>query len=587
MENKPPLKASMVQNQYGERLIKIVFPYEITLLNKIRSLAGREYNMKHKFWTAPIYIETLESLILWGFTLDKNLIRFIEKVKKQRQLIQIEGIEGLKGELFPFQYLGVSFIETNKGRALIADEMGLGKTIQALAWLQLHRDLSPVVVVVPASLKLNWKREAEKWLPYPKVEILYGKLPWKPIGKIIVINYDILWDWRQMIRLIQPKVIITDECHYYKNSAARRTKAVKYIAKNVNNIIALSGTPIVNRPIEAFNAINIINPELFPKRMDFAFTFCGARHNGYGWDFNGATNTERLHKILTDSIMIRRLKKDVLPELPDKQYSFVPIELDNKQEYDHAERDFIEYIRNKSGKKFEDAYKVTENKLKAELKGFMEKYKIKNINFGEHNLDIDEAKKAYQSTQVNKAAAAETLTQIELLKQLAVKGALKESIAWIENFIEIENKLVIFATHRFVIDELMNHFPKIAVRIDGRTPMKDRQRAVDVFQHNPKVKLFIGNIQAAGVGITLTAASNVVFLELPWTPGALVQAIDRVHRIGQKDSVNVYYLFAVNTIMEKIANLIDRKQKILAEVLDGKKLDSGSLLSELMNEYKL
>ena len=581
------LKATMVQNQYGERLIKIVFPYELTLLNKIRSLAGREYNIKHKFWTAPIYVESLESLITWGFTLDKNLLRFIEKVKKQHQLIQIEGIKGLKGKLKPFQYLGVSFIEMNKGRALIADEMGLGKTIQALAWLQLHRDLFPVVVVVPASLKLNWKREAEKWLPYPKVEILSGKQLWKPRGKIVIINYDILWDWRQIIRLIKPKVIITDECHYYKNSRARRTKAVKYIAKNIDNIIALSGTPIVNKPIEAFNAINLINPELFPKRMDFAFTFCAAKHNGYGWDFNGATNTERLHKILTDSIMIRRLKKDVLPELPDKQYSFVPMELNNKEEYNHAEKDFIEYVKKKSGKKFDEDFQITENKRKAELKGFMEKYNVNSIDFGEHNLDIDEAKKAYQRKQVNKAAAAETLTQIELLKQLAVKGALEQSINWIEDFIEIEGKLVVFATHRFVIDALMDRFKKAAVKIDGSVTMKNRQRAIDVFQLNPNVKLFVGQIQAAGVGINLTAASNVVFLELPWTPGALVQAIDRVHRMGQKDSVNVYYLFAVDTIMEKIANLIDKKQKILAEVLDGKKPDSDSLLSALMNEYKL
>ena len=170
---------------------------------------------------------------------------------------------------------------------------------------------------------------------------------------------------------------------------------------------------------------------------------------------------------------------------------------------------------------------------------------------------------------------------------MAVKGALEQSINWIEDFIEIEGKLVVFATHRFVIDALMDRFKKAAVKIDGSVTMKNRQRAVDSFQNNPKIKLFVGNIQAAGVGITLTAASNVVFLELPWTPGALVQAIDRVHRMGQKDSVNVYYLFAVDTIMEKIANLIDKKQKILAEVLDGKKPDSDSLLSALMNEYKL
>ena len=214
--------------------------------------------------------------------------------------------------------------------------------------------------------------------------------------------------------------------------------------------------------------------------------------------------------------------------------------MDNEKEYQSAERDFISFVQRTKG-----------------------------------------------TDAAERASNAATLAEIEGLKQLAVQGKMKQAIDWIQNFLDSDGKLVVFAVHKFVIDALMTHFgTQLAVKIDGSTPMADRQRAVDVFQHNPECRLFIGNIQAAGIGITLTTASNVVFLELPWQPGALVQAEDRCHRIGQKDSVNIYYLLATDTIEEKIAQLLDRKRKILDAVLDGKETDQESLLSELMNEYK-
>jgi len=539
--------ASLAKNQYGEKVVLIKFPYDLDMLFNIRSLPGRKWHAEDKVWTAPIFPETIKSLRLWGFVFNEKLESFIQKTDKHQDKIADIGVKGLKGELYPFQKKGVAFIESNKGRVLVADEMGLGKTVQALAWLQMHSDLRPVVIVVPASLKLNWAREAQIWMNNPEVEILSGEKSWTPTGEIIIINYDILHNWIDRLRLVEPKVLITDECHYYKSNGAKRTKAVKRLAKGIHHVIALSGTPIVNRPIEAFNALKIIDPNLFPDYWFFVRRYCGAKHNGFGWDFNGATHTQELHELLTSTIMIRRLKKDVLPELPSKTFSFVPLQLHNPREYEAAERDFIGYIKETRGQEIAD-----------------------------------------------RMSNAEVLAQIEVLKQLAVKGKLKQSIEWIENFLESGLKLVVFANHRFVIEELMQHFSYIdktrkiidrVVRIDGSVSQTERQKAVDTFQKNPDCRLFVGNIKAAGVGITLTASSNVAFLELPWTPGDLTQAEDRVHRIGQKDGVNIHYLLAVDTIEEKIAKLLDSKRKILDAVLDGKATDPGSLLSELLKEY--
>jgi SWI/SNF-related matrix-associated actin-dependent regulator 1 of chromatin subfamily A len=330
-----------------------------------------------------------------------------------------------------------------------------------------------------------------------------------------------------------------DEIHYIKNNGARRTKATKLLAKGIPHVIGLSGTPIVNRPIEAYNAIKMIDPDLFTNGWEYAHRYCGARNNGYGWDFSGATNTEELHQKLVESIMIRRKKVDVLTDLPEKLYSFVPIELDNEKEYKAAEDDFIEFVHKTKG-----------------------------------------------AVAAERASNAATLAEIEGLKQLAVKGKMAECIDWIKDFIEVDGKLVVFATHKFVIDSLMEAFPNISVKIDGSVTGEERQQSVDKFQNDSNIRLFVGNIKAAGVGITLTAASNVAFIELPWTPGDLVQAEDRCHRIGQKSSVNIHYLLSSGTIEERIARLLDKKRKVLDAVLDGKETEQESLLSELMKEFE-
>jgi SWI/SNF-related matrix-associated actin-dependent regulator 1 of chromatin subfamily A len=526
---------------FGENKIRIEFPFDMKTVDQIKTLPDRRFNPDGKFWVCPITSDNLSKLQEWGFQFDDFLQKLHEKTSIKVTVNDVNGIQipGLKGRLFPFQSKGVSFIEAKNGRALIADEMGLGKTVQALAWLQLQPELRPAIIVVPASLKLNWQKEAEIWMSEPNVEILSGTKPWKTVGDILIINYDVLSSWVDQFKAMKPSVLIMDECHYIKNNSAQRTKALKKLAKGIPHIIGLSGTPIMNRPVEIDNAIRLIDPMVLPSFWSCAHKFYGAKNNGYGWNFSGATNTETFHKLLSESVMIRRKKMDVLTDLPEKIYSFVPIELENKKEYESAESNFLSYIKDTKGQ-----------------------------------------------MAVIKASNAEMLTKIETLKQLAVAGKMNQAINWIKDFLESDQKLVVFATHKTVIDSLMEAFPGISIKIDGSVENTKRQDAVDQFQNNPKIRLFVGNIQAAGVGITLTTASNVVFLELPWTPGALVQAADRCHRIGQKDNVVIHYLLAVGTIEEKIALMLDRKRKVLNKVLDGIETDQDSLLSELINEYK-
>ena len=486
-------------------------------------------------------------------------------------------IPGLQKGLYGFQSEGVIFIDARKGNSIIADQMGTGKTVQALAYLQLHPELRPAVVVVPASVKLNWAREAEKWMTDPAVKVLSGKTPYKlnPSNPYIyIINYDILRNetemkpkidkktgltvinpatgkpkmekveirntgWGDFLSKISPRIMIVDECQFIKNKKALQTKAVLRVGKTAGRVIGLSGTPIVNRPVEFYNIIDLVKPNLIGSFWDYARTYCGATHNGFGWDFGGATNMKKLHQILSSTIMIRRKKSEVLKDLPAKTRTVVPLEIDNRADYQKAANDIIGWI--------------------------------------EDNVGEDAAAKAKH---------AEILVQFEKLKQLAVKGKMKMAIQWIKDFIDTGEKLVVFATHKIVIDELMKKFGNIAVKIDGSTLVKKRLAIIDQFQEDPNTKLFVGNMKAAGAGITLTAAFNAVILELGWTPGEHDQAEDRIHRIGQENAANIWYLIADDTIENEIATLLDDKRKVLTAILDGEDVKDESILTKLIESVR-
>jgi len=570
-------------NQQGDRIIKCRFPFDFKNIEQIKTLPIRTYNKAKQHWEVPLSIEYINILQNWHYKLSDNLTNYLVKYTERRNAKQIE-IPGLNGTLRPFQNTGVSLIDHYKklnGRgALLADDQGLGKTIESIAWLQLHPEIRPVIVICPNCVKLNWKRECKKWMtPSPNVQILSTQTPEEITGDIVVINYNIVYHWRKQLKQMNAAVVIVDECQNIKNNSAKQTFHTKKIANKSKNIVLISGTPIENRTSEIYNAWMLLDPKNCPDWLTFGRTYCDGKHNGFSWDFSGASNSKELHSRLVSTIMIRRLKQDVLPELPNKSYTFVPLEIDNEKEYRFAENNFIEFIRKSTGAKFDEDQHAIENIIES-IESFTKKY---NINI-EPTLAIEAARNKHIEDKVERVSAAEILTQMNVLKQLAVQGKMKQVFEWIDNFLESNDKLVVFAHHKFIIDQLMQRYSKIARKIDGSVKSEKRQENISKFQKSKDVKLMVIS-SAGGVGITLTAAYNIVVIEFPWTPGKLDQVIDRIHRITQKFAVIVYYMMSINTIEERIGKLLDEKRKTISTVINGTKAESTNLFEELMNDY--
>jgi SWI/SNF-related matrix-associated actin-dependent regulator 1 of chromatin subfamily A len=424
-----------------------------------------------------------------------------------------------------------------------------GKTAQAIGYLAVNPTLRPALIVCPASLKLNWVNEIRKWgLGRERIQILSGR---KPDGlfrsDIFIINYDILGynqvideeqeivGWYEILSDIDLKVIISDEAQFISNHKAIRTKAFKRLAKNIPHKIFLSGTPIKNCPAEFFTVLNLLDKKSFPNRWQYLNRYCGPNSNGYATTFKGLSNEKELYRLIYP-LMIRREKKDVLKELPPKQKIIVPMECDPVQlrYYEQANSEFKEWVKEAQ----------------------------KSLSIKEH---------------------------IEGLKQLAYMAKRNAVIKWIKDYLTSGEKLVVGAWHTRVLDDLEKEFGDISVRMDGSTPANKRQEVVDRFQNDDKIKLFIGNLKVAGVGITLTAASATATIELLWGPGDHDQFEDRVHRIGQEaDSVLAYYLVAPDTVEEDIIDIIQEKAKMLGQVLDGESREfvDDNVLNDLLKRMK-
>lgn len=441
-----------------------------------------------------------------------------------------------KTKLFTYQKEGAQFIRKFKGRAILADQMGLGKTIQALYWCYKMKKARPIVIVCPASLKYNWEREISKHCHMMSTVIEGQKPPTRKIIEyhhpFIIINYDILPYWLDHLKKQDIKGVILDECHYIKNRSTKRYKAVKALCKGKKYLICLSGTPLTNRPAELWPVLNLVRPDIYPSFLKFAFQYCRPRKLRWGWVYDGAINLKELHQTLRSTCMIRRLKKDVLKELPAKARRVITIPLSNPKEYAKAERDIIKWLAEK---------------------------------------DLTKAKKAKK---------AKELAKLGYLKRLAAQLKVEACRKWIDNFLEqTDEKLVVIGVHHSIIDPLYENYYHKSVIVHGGVTGKKRMEAVDLFQKDPNVRLFFGNIQAAGTGLTLTAASKLVFLELDWIPANHSQAEDRIHRIGQTMPATIYYLISKGTIESHLCEIIRKKQEIIDEVLDGKSSDELDILS--------
>jgi SWI/SNF-related matrix-associated actin-dependent regulator 1 of chromatin subfamily A len=448
----------------------------------------------------------------------------------------IESIVGaLGGELAPFQWAGVRYA-LDARRVFIADEQGLGKTVEALAALEAD-DAYPAIVICPASMKLIWEREATKWLPHRSVAVISGRVPVPPVGEITVLNYEIVAAHRGALARRHPRAIVVDESHYCKNPRAKRTQAVRSLAASVTPDglrLALTGTPVLNHADELIAQLRVID-----RLSDFG---SGARFSNR---FRGMRSEERLHWHLRRVCFVRRLKSEVLPQLPPKRQVVVPVALTNTDEYRLAERDVIEWLRTQP-------------------------------------LDLSEL-----NARIATTLRAERLAQLGLLQRLAARGKLAAALAWIDDFLASGEPLVVFARHVEVQQAVVDRFGSDgAVHLLGSDSADARQAAIDAFQSPAGPQLIICATRVAAQGITLTRASNVCFLELEWTPAMHEQAEDRCHRIGQHDAVTGWYLLAAGTIDETMSRLIERKRATIAAVTDGRSLDGDGLVDAVIRELR-
>ncbi len=446
-------------------------------------------------------------------------------------------VPGLGGELKPFQRAGVSYLLSRR-RAFLADEQGLGKTIEALAALEAD-GAYPAVVVCPANLKLNWMREIGRWLPHRTVEALSGTGGdgASPSAEITVLNYEILSARLPALGAAEPQAVVLDESHYCKNPAAKRTQAVQRLCATLPSegmVLALTGTPVLNRPGELISQLRVIG-----RLEDFG---SGAQ---FGERFRGPDAHMRLHWHLRARCLVRRLKSEVLPQLPPKTRAVVPVELDNESEYRLAERDLIAWLRTQP-------------------------------------LDLREL-----DARVAAALRAERLVRLNALKLLAARGKLHAALAWIHDFCSSGERLVVFAHHREVQRAILDRFPS-ALHILGTDSPAARDAALRAFQESDREdnQMIVCSMEVAGQGLTLTRSSSVAFLELDWTPAKHDQAEDRCHRIGQQDAVTAYYLLAADTVDETISSLLERKRAVIGAVTDGREEDEEGIVEGLVRELR-
>ena len=444
-------------------------------------------------------------------------------------------VPGLGGELKAFQRAGVQYLLKQR-RAFLADEQGLGKTVEALATIEAD-GAYPAIVVCPASLKLNWMREIGRWLPDRSAQMLDGNRGALAAADLTVVNYDIVAGRLEALTPLAPRAVVLDESHYCKSPGAKRTQAAQRLCAAVPDeglILALTGTPVMNRPPELISQLRILG-----RLGDFG---SGAQ---FGQRFRGPGAHQRLHWHLRARCFARRLKAEVLPQLPAKTRAVVPVALDNEPDYRLAEQDVIAWLRTQP-------------------------------------LDLRQL-----DAKVAAALRAERLVRLNALKLLAARGKLRAALYWIHDFLSSGEPLVVFARHREIQHAVLERFPD-ALHVLGEDSQRARDQAVRAFQGTESTanRLIVCSIEVAGQGITLTRSSNVAFLELDWTPAKHDQAEDRCHRIGQHDAVNATYVLAAGTIDETIATLLERKRAVIGAVTDGREEDEQGVVDALVAELR-
>ena len=515
---------------------ELSFKYKPSIVDRVRQIPGRRFDGAKKVWIVPTRSRVDLERMIYQIRQFEN-INWVNGTEKKEEDIAYDIPElpdltvphNLKIQPYPYQLKGIARGLELK-RFMNCDEPGLGKTLQSIATINLA-DAFPCLVVCPSSLKINWQREWEKFTD-KKAMILTDKVrdTWTfffqtGMHQVFIVNYESLkkyfvqrikkaegWtlrdvEFRNSINLF--KSVIIDESHRCKSASTQQAKFCKGICTGKEWVIELTGTPVVNRPKDLIPQLAILDRmNDFGGYKPFVDRYCSGQRE--------ASNLRELNFNLWKYCMFRREKSLVLTDLPDKIRQVNTCEITNRKEYMDAERDLIMYLQ---------------------------KYK-----------DADDDK-------IAKAMRGEVMVRINILRQISARGKVRDVIEFVKDFRENGKKIILFCSLHEVVDQLKRYFPT-AVSVTGRDSQDEKQRAVDAFQNNPKADIIICSIKAAGVGLTLTASSNVAFVEFPWTYADCCQCEDRAHRIGQKDSVTCYYFLDRRTIDEKVYRIIQEKKNI-------------------------
>ncbi|KQK15029.1 SWI/SNF-related matrix-associated actin-dependent regulator of chromatin subfamily A-like protein 1 [Brachypodium distachyon] len=548
-------KTSVQLFLHSSGVIAAKFPYNQKLVDAFHKIPKASWNGKERVWIFPPTSLAIAEEVLHAVPgLAAELHKLDPLVQRAFDAaLAVKDLRGLydriptdvESKLMPFQREGVRFSLQHGGRVLIADEMGLGKTLQAIAVASCLHDAWPVLVISPSSLRLHWATMIQQWLNIPTEDILVvlpqtggsNKAGFRLVysntkgdfdldGVFNVISYDVIPKIQSTLLDLDFKIVIADESHFLKNAQAKRTIASLPVLQKAQYVVLLSGTPALSRPIELFTQLQALYPNVYKNVNEYGNRYC---KGGFFGMYQGASNHEELHNLMKATVMIRRLKKDVLSELPVKRRQQVFLDLSEKE---------MKHIR--------ALFRELET-VKIKMQSCDSKEMFDSLKFNQKNI----INKIYTDSADAKIPAV---------------------LDYLGTVIEADCKFLIFAHHQPMIDAIHQHLLKKKVnciRIDGQTPVAVRQTLVTDFQNKDDIKAAVLSIKAGGVGLTLTAASTVIFAELSWTPGDIIQAEDRAHRIGQVSSVNIYYLLANETVDDIIWDVVQGKLENLGQMLDG------------------
>jgi SWI/SNF-related matrix-associated actin-dependent regulator 1 of chromatin subfamily A len=548
--------------------VKNYFTFEPKVLNKVIELTNyfsEELKEEHKLKITPkkIFVETLLAESDKAIHVICKLYKNQKDVKllwiPKTQILDDIHYEDIDVDIdfdkyskldkrgwraFKHQEDGIKFLMKNK-KCILADDMGLGKTYQSIV-AALESGSERILIICPSSLKINWMREIQNFCEESEVSIINGN-HWNP-SKFTIINYDVLknfhtvkeknkeyeeWELRREIADFNPDLLILDEAHYVKNHKSKRGAILKDLSKNFSceRVWLLTGTPIANRPMDYYNLLSIIDSPITNNWVHYAKTYCEGmrfRKGGkYVWVTKGASNLDELAS-KTKRTILRRKKEDVL-DLPPKLITPFYLELENVDGYKSVWEDYL---------------------AKRKLEG-------------------------------KKGNPARDLVEMTLLRTFIAMETVPYSIEKAEEALELNKKVIIFCNFNDEMDAFNRHFGNKAVCVRGGMSDKQKQLSVDRFQEDDSCKVFVGQIKAAGVGLTLTKAEIVIMNSLDWVPGNHEQSEDRAYRIGQKETVNIYYMLMDDTIDTLVWDILNEKKKIIGTIMG-----EDDIINEFINKIE-